>query len=229
MIELLERNGLRVESAPALVEPSLHYTRSILIDTELRGVPALLSLQNDERFAFELTSIDAGSILLGALPQVGSMIDSRNRISLEEAVADAETLYLDSATLQFVTLEQLTDNNQLFQVVKTSRQFQPPQYFYVDEHGARRIEIECGIVYMAARSRKDFVFHANEVLFVLRGVPLPILLERAVHFMGASYRGILASEHGPVRCFSPVPLEIARVIARKLLTSVNAIDVGGAA
>jgi hypothetical protein len=216
----IQRNGFAIEPSPEQVTKEISYTRSEIFDLQRRGIGALDNL--GPGFQLERQSLDAGPSLLGALPQLGSIIAARPLMTLDQAIGDGEVRFLDPHTFTFkdaVASQSELDLN--FEVLRVKQQFAGPRYYYVDSSGARRVELELALTYLASRTRKGFLHYSNNVLAVDLAVHLPVLIERALYFSGARFAG---SGHAFGRAyarFSEVPLLIARIVAMKLLTSLQ--------
>jgi hypothetical protein len=180
------------------------------------------------RLYLEPTALDAGSKLLEALPQIGSTIDSRPVIPLPAAIRDGEARFLDTDALTFANSSSRADKALSFEMIRVRHEFRPPEYYYVNRSGARRIEIELALAYSAGRSGITFLRHATDTLAIRTSVPLPILFARALHLSGAYFAGIrrAASDDKYYACFTGVPSAMARTIAMKLLTRVEPLAVG---
>lgn len=219
---LLRRNGFIVETRAAIVTNHISYMRSEILDPESHGIEKLECIS--EHLRFEWASLDAGSILLSALPQIGSTIDSRPLVNLNDAIADGEIRFLDPGSLSFnASLEEI-ESELNFEVIRVRRQYSAPEYYYVDHRGARRIELELAFAYLAGRAGLRFFHYDSGVLAIDARVPLPILMERVLHFSGARFVGFRKTTSGKgYQCFDSVPASVARVLAMKLLTSVEAL------
>jgi hypothetical protein len=220
----LRQRGFVIDSSSEIVTRNIAYTRSEIWDAECRGAAALDELGEDIRF--ERQSLDAGASLLGALPQLGSIIAARPVVTLEEAVGEGETRLLNSETLTF-NGEPSDAPDLNFEILRVKTSFGVARYYYVDSRGARRIELELALTFVAGRVGRHFLYYTDNVLAVDSAVPLPILVERSLHFSGARLTDTQTLRLGgrSYRCFTDVPMPMARVVAMKLLTGLQALPV----
>jgi hypothetical protein len=217
---LLRRNGYVLNAGPDMITKSISYTRSEILDADGTRVEALEQLS--ECFHVERSSFDAGFTLLSALPQIGSMIDSRPPITLDAAIRDGELRFLDPDSLTFKATADEIESELIFEILRVKRLFAAPEYYYVDQNGARRIELELAFTYAAGRAGSRFLHYAAGALAIEARVPLPILIERALHLSGARFAGLRRATDGKrYLCFEDVAPHIARTIAIKLLTAVE--------
>lgn len=229
IVSSLRDRGLELAAASVLINSRVHYTRW-LIHTQ-PGKQILPYLDGDTRVVLEPSNIDAGIKLLGALPQIRSTIASRPPIPLSDVVAaDQDVRYLDPETMRFVDLDSVPDREAEFQMIRVAGGYGFPRHYYVDASGARQTDLETAMLYATVRSGRRFLYHAADTLAISRAVPLPIIFERALHFLGAceSREEVAVSSSSiPMRCYRPISHEIARIMAVRLLTTLEPLN-GGA-
>jgi hypothetical protein len=221
----LREAGFAIKFQLIRTRSPIAYTLSEILDADCLGIQRIEQVGD---FYIEPTTVDAGLALLSALPQLGAAIDSRPIVPLEEAIRGDEVRFL-SDDLKFIELSHNAGSRLNFEMIRVKRQFAAPDYYYVDRQGARRIELELALSYAAARLGLKFLHHSHDVAALSARVPVPILVERAMHFSGAHFIGIKHSrDNGEAyACFTGVSTFLLRSIATKLLTSLSPLpDLG---
>jgi hypothetical protein len=222
----LRANGVLIETTTATLTNTLKYSRHELIGPDDGNLEPFERL--GPRLRLEPTALNAGANLLAALPQIGSIIDSRPVVSLQAAVRDGEAHFLDNDALTFAHSSARPNTSLPFEMIRVRHPFCPPEYYYVDSRGARRIELELALAYAAGRSGITFIYHAGNTLAIWNSVPLPVLVSRALHLGGAQFTGVrrAASDGRSYAWFTGVSTPIARTVAMKLLTTVKTLPAG---